>query len=141
MLNADIEEIKTTKPIEAGRFMDHYWGGDKEHPDDPVEIHPLKNDPMDYDMIFIGTPVWAWAPAPPVYSFLKNYKIRGKKIALYICSEGESGRTFQKLEKLLPGNDIISKMDFINPRKDMDGSCSSKAKEWARQVIREASEK
>ena len=137
MLNADVEEIKTTKPIEAEKFMNYYWGGEKEHPDEKVEIKPVHNDPRKYDMIFIGTPVWAWAPAPPIYSFLRKYKLRGKKIALFTCSEGERGRTFRKMEGLLPGNDIISKREFINPRKDMDGTCSLKAQEWARGIMKE----
>jgi hypothetical protein len=141
MIDADIEEIKTKKPIEAEKFINYYWGGDKEHPDDTVDIHPLNKDPSDYDMIFIGTPVWAWAPAPPIYILLKKYKLHGKKIALFTCSEGERGKTFQKMEQLLPGNDIISKREFINPRKDMDGTCSLKAQQWARGTIREAAER
>lgn len=134
ILKADVEEIKTTKPIEAGKFMNYYWGGDRKHPNDMVELLPIEKDPRKYDMILIGTPVWAWAPAPPIYSYLKKFKLRGKKIALFACSEGERGKTFQKMEKLLAGNDIISKREFINPRKDMDGSCSLKAQEWARSI-------
>jgi len=139
ILKADVEEIKPNRPIEAGKFMNYYWGGDMEHPDETVES--IQNDPRKYDMIFIGTPVWAWAPAPPIYTLLRKYKLRGKKIALFTCSEGERGKTFKKMEKLLPGNDIISKREFINPRKDMDGSCSLKANQWARGTIREAAEK
>jgi hypothetical protein len=141
MLDADVEEIKTVKPIKAGKFINYYWGGNKEHPDEKVEIQPFRNDPSKYDMIFIGTPVWAWAPAPPVYSFLQEHKLQGKKIALFTCSEGEKGKTFQKMVKLLSGNDIISKREFINPRKDMDGTCKLKARKWARGIIKEAVEK
>ena len=139
-LDADVEEIKTVKPIESGKFINYYWGGKKEHPDEKVEIQQLRKDPNEYDMIIIGTPVWAWAPAPPIYSFLQDLKIQGKKIALFTCSEGERGKTFQKMEKLLSGNDIISKREFINPRKDMDGTCSLKAREWARGIASKAAE-
>jgi flavodoxin len=137
-LNADVEEIKTTQPIEAGKFMDYYWTGNKEHTNDVVELLPIEKDPRKYDLIILGTPVWAWSPAPPIYSYLKKFKLRGKNMALFICSEGERGKTFQKLEKLLPGNNIISQREFINPGKDMDGSCSLKAQEWAQRIIKEA---
>jgi hypothetical protein len=118
--------------------MDYYWGGDREHPNETVELAPIEHDPRKYDMIFIGTPVWAWAPAPPIYSYLKKFKLRNKKIALFTCSEGERGKTFQKMESLLPKNEIISKKEFINPRKDMDGTCSLKARQWAQGVMDEA---
>jgi flavodoxin len=135
MLNADVEEIKTARPIKADKFMNYYWGGNKDHPDEVVDLLPLGKDPREYDMIFIGTPVWAWAPAPPIYSLLRKYRLKGKKIALFACSEGERGKTFQKMERFLQGNDIISKREFINPRKDMDGTCSLKAREWARRIV------
>ncbi len=140
LLDADVEEIRTKRPIKADKFMDYYWGGNKEHPNEMVELEPVKRDPRKYDLIFLGTPVWAWAPAPPIYSYLKKFKIQGKKIALFTCSEGERGRTFSKMEKLLPGNEIISRKEFINPKKDVDGSCDIKTNEWARKIVREVSE-
>lgn len=138
IFKADVEEIKTIGPIDAHRFMDHYWGGDRENPPEEIEIVKPERDPSAYDLIIIGTPVWAWAPAPPVHTFIKKLNMKGKKVAIYACSEGEPGKTFEKMRRILKGNSIISEREFINPRKDMDGTCSLKAQDWARSLARQA---
>jgi len=101
-----------------------------------VQIQTPKFDPANYDLIVIGTPVWAWAPAAPVQTYLKRMKITGKKLALYTCSEGEAGRTLERMKGFLKGNMVLSEREFINPRNDMNGTCSSKAQEWARSLSR-----
>jgi len=136
LLKADVEEIKTVKPIDPHRFMDHYWEGNKEQPLEEVQIKTPKHDPKNYDMIVIGTPVWAWAPAPPVTAYLKKMSIAGKKLALYTCSEGEAGRTLEKMKGFLKDSKVLSEREFINPRNDMNGTCSMKAQEWARSLSR-----
>jgi hypothetical protein len=138
MIDADVEEIKPKDPVKAGKFMDYYWSGNKEHPNEMVELASLKHDPREYDMIFIGTPVWAWAPAPPIYTYLRKFDIKGKKIALFTTSEGERGKTFQRLRKLLEGNEIVSAEEFINPRNELKNECILKAREWAGKVLKKA---
>lgn len=137
MTDADLESLRTKDKIEASRFMDYYWGGKKKHPNEKVEIAPLEHDPSEYDMIFIGTPVWAWAPSPPVYSFLMDHSFKGKKVALFSSSEGELGKTFQKMEDLLEGNTIVSKEDFVDIGNDMDATCELKVREWAKNVLKQ----
>ncbi len=136
-LGADVQELKPKEPIEASRFMDYYWSGKKNHPNREVELQRIEHDPRKYDLIFIGTPVWAWAPSPPVYSFLKRFRIRGKKIAIFITSEGERGKTYERLEKLLKGNEIISRSEYVNPLTDERGICSLRAREWANAIADE----
>ena len=118
--------------------MNYYWGGNRDHPNKEVELQRIDHDPSKYDLIFIGTPVWAWAPAPPIYTFLKRFRFKGKKVAIFACSEGERGKTFDRLNKLLEGNEIVSQREFKNPKKNMDGTCSLKAGEWAKTIVKEA---
>jgi len=135
-MKADVEEIKTVDPVEPHHFIGRDSSGKKDASIEDVRIKPPKYDPKEYDMIVVGTPVWAWAPAPPIQTYLNRMKITGKKIALYTCSEGEAGRTLEKMKGLLKGNKVLSEREFINPRKDNNGTCSSKAQEWARSLSR-----
>lgn len=137
MTGADVERLRTKERITASKFMDHYWSGTKEHPNEKIELEPLVHDPNEYDMIFIGTPVWAWSPAPPIYSFLKDNPVKGKKIALFLSSEGERGKTFERMTSLLEGNSILSREEFVDPRKDGEGSCELKAGNWAKALLKE----
>lgn len=133
-MNADIAQLKTSKEYPAEGFKKYFWGGKSvifgEKPD-------LVNGPIDwnrYDTIIIGTPVWAGSFAPPIKSFISQYKIRGKRIALF-ASHGGGGakKCFAKLKKELSGNEFICEMDFVEPKKNLEEN-TSKAVKWARSI-------
>lgn len=44
----------------------------------------------DYDLVIVGTPVWAWNMASPVRSFLSRYGRRCAQLAVF-CTYGGSG--------------------------------------------------
>lgn len=57
----------------------------------PVEIAPARHDPANYDLLVIGTPVWAGHLSSPVLSYLAEHKSAVKRYAAF-CTEGsESG--------------------------------------------------
>lgn len=133
-MNADIAQLKTSKEYPAEGFKKYFFGGKSvifgEKPD-------LVNEPIDwnrYDTIIIGTPVWAGSFAPPIKSFISQYKIRGKRIALF-ASHGGGGakKCFAKLKKELSGNEFICEIDFVEPKKNREEN-TSKAVKWARSI-------
>lgn len=58
----------------------------------------------DYDVVFVGTPVWWYTMAAPLKTFLTEYDFTGKVVAPF-CTHGGGGEalTFTDVEKLLPG--------------------------------------
>jgi flavodoxin len=48
-----------------------------------TSIEPLKKNPLDYDIILIGTPSWFGNPTPAVRTFVKLYSLKGKKIGVF----------------------------------------------------------
>ena len=64
-------------------------------------IQPPKQDPGQYDLIVLGTPVWGNAPTPPVRAYLKRFESRLPKLAFF-CTFGIIGGkgTMVELEKL-----------------------------------------
>lgn len=55
-----------------------------------TKIKPTQKDPSKYDLIIIGTPIWAWDVTPAVRTYLSDNKAKIKKIAVF-CTEGSSG--------------------------------------------------
>ncbi|MDR3472519.1 MAG: flavodoxin [Devosia sp.] len=51
------------------------------------QIHEPRHDPSEYDVVVIGTPVWAGRVAPPVHTYIDRYKAQFKHLALF-CTEG-----------------------------------------------------
>lgn len=133
-ISANIMELKINKKYPAEGFQKYFWGGKSvifgEKP-------KLINEPVDlnqYDTIIIGTPVWAGSFTPPVKSFISQFKIRGKRIALF-ASHGGGGakKCFAKLKKELSGNEFIGEIDFVEPKKNAEEN-SSKAVSWAKSL-------
>ena len=89
-LGADIEEIVAVNPYD-GDFQATIERGKKEL-DEGVfpEIQPLKADPAQYDVIFIGYPVWFGTYAPPVITWLNQVDLSGKKVVPF-CTFGSGG--------------------------------------------------
>jgi flavodoxin len=83
-------------------------------------LKPYTFNPAAYDFIIIGVPVWAGSPARPIRAFLAETGITGKKIALFVCHGGGMGKSLEKLEAMLPGNNIIDEADFIYPLKNIE---------------------
>ena len=54
------------------------------------DIKAQKKDPADYDLVVIGTPIWAWDVASPVRTYLTRNAGKIKKAAFF-CTMGGSG--------------------------------------------------
>ncbi len=46
-------------------------------------ITPEKIDLSQYDTIFIGSPIWWYSPAPPIWQFIGNNDFSGKNVILF----------------------------------------------------------
>lgn len=89
-LNADIVEIVAVNPYD-GDFQATIDRCIVEREQGTVtEIKPLTADVANYDVIFIGYPVWFGTYAPPVATFLANTDLTGKKIVPF-CTFGSGG--------------------------------------------------
>ena len=133
---ADLLELKLKKEtINPHSLSKYLWGGGQVVMKEKPELLPFEVDPNQYDLIFVGTPVWAWNFSPPINTFLANVKIADKKIALFCSHGGAMGKTFENMEKKLSDNKIVGKIDFKEPLKNNPEECAEKAKRWAIEII------
>ena len=89
-LGADIEEITMVNPYDTGfkATIDRCMQ-EREQGIIP-DIQPVKANVADYDIIFLGFPVWFGTYAPPVQKFLLGADLSGKKIVPF-CTFGSGG--------------------------------------------------
>jgi len=132
-LNADILECRPLKDISSKGFMKYVWGGRqvifKKHP----QLEPFEKNPADYELVIIGTPVWAFDYAPAIRSFLSQVNLQKKNIGLFCCHEGTKGKTLENLREVLSGNTIVDEMDFLNVEKNKEENIV-KARNWAKNL-------
>ena len=69
----------------------------------------------EYDLIFLGFPIW-WYVAPTlINSFLESYDFSNKKIVLFATSGGSGfGRTREELAKSVPSSAVIIEGKLFN---------------------------
>jgi len=99
-LSADIEQIKDMKS-RAGRFV-MFWSGRDALFKRPGLIQPTQKEPCKYDLVVLGTPVWAWAISSPVRAYIMQHASSLKQVAFF-CTEGGSGgkRAFGQMGELI----------------------------------------
>ena len=89
-LDAYIDEIVPVQPYD-GDFQATIERGKQElDSGNYPEIQPLKVDVADYDVIFLGYPIWFGTYAPPIATFLNQVDLKGKKIVPF-CTFGSGG--------------------------------------------------
>ena len=89
-LNCDIAEIECVEPY-TGDFMQTIQRWQSEQKDSVLpEIKPLGCNISNYDIIFLGYPIWGGNYALPMASFLKNTDFAGKKLVPF-CTFGSGG--------------------------------------------------
>lgn len=87
--------------------------------DRPEIKNPISNL-SEYDVVFIGYPIWNSDLPPIIYSFLESNNFDGKTIIPF-CTHGGSGlsNTVNTIQEVLPNADVISN-GFSLSRDDMD---------------------
>jgi flavodoxin len=98
-LGADVQEIRSRRKYRGpwGFMAGAYQAARGKTP----RLEKISHDPEGYDVVVIGTPVWAGTMAPPVRSFLHVHGEKIRNAAFFLTAGGENpGRAFQDMEKL-----------------------------------------
>ena len=102
-LGADIEVIEAVEPY-SGDFMETMQRGQREmQSGETPALKPLKKKITDYDVIFIGYPIWFGTYAMPIATLVKENDFAGKTIVPF-CTFGSGGlnTSSDALKKALP---------------------------------------
>jgi flavodoxin len=118
ILGADLIRLQTADEKKRTGLVKYIWGGRQVMTGARPQLKPYRIDLNGYDLIILGTPVWAGSPAPALNTFLEEAKITGKRLALFCCHAGGKGRALDKLKAALPGNTIAGTIDFVSPGKN-----------------------
>jgi flavodoxin len=98
-LGADVEVISDAKNRQ-GLFGWLGAGRDASRKSKTV-IGTLKYDPAAYDLVVLGTPVWAWNMTPAIRTYILANRERFKRVAFF-CTMGKNGdvKTFAGMADL-----------------------------------------
>lgn len=96
--NSDLEEI-IPKVNYQGK-IGYMRGGKDAIQEKIIELDTLKYDPADYDVVYLGAPVWAGKSANPLISYIKQNEGKFNNVKFFITA-GSSGfdSTLKQLEE------------------------------------------
>jgi flavodoxin len=135
-VNADMQEIRPIKGIPSRGFGRFLQGGRQAMLGIRTDLKPMERSAGDYDLVFLGTPVWAWRCAPPVRSFLATSVLRGKAVALFCCHGGSPGRTLSTMRAALTNSRVVGEIAFRDPAWRDTDDARSRAGDWAKYMAR-----
>ncbi len=135
-IGADLLQIIPEKEMKSKGFMKFVWGGKEAVMGEKPLIKKPEIDPKVYDMTIIGTPVWAGRPAPPIKTFMTDLLPPGKDLAFFYSFEGGEGKTFQIMEKMANGGNIVGKKGFMAPLKKDREACLENGKTWVSSLLK-----
>ena len=138
VLTVVYSESKTKSTLTVAKWIQGYVGGDLEEiqPVTPYpesyakvilvakkeldsqswpEIQPLPFDVADYDVVFVGTPVWFGTAAPPLRRFLADAKLAGKTVVPFCTHGGGAGRTFAAVKIACPEAKVMTGLALRGP--------------------------
>jgi flavodoxin len=126
-LGADLEEIVDLKKRECkiGWIM----GGKDATQKKQTEIAPIKRMPADYDLVVIGTPIWAWTLTPAIRTYISKNDLSGKKVALFYTFDSDMKQAGERTRALLPNSTIVGELALANPSGNKE-EAEKKIAEW-----------
>lgn len=107
ILDCDILEVETAEP-----YPDTYTAvrpiAYEELEKGSRPLNPISVNPLEYDTIIVGSPIWGGHIAPPLTLFLKSYDLSGKTILPFSTHQGSGlGRCADDIQKACPQAHIL----------------------------------
>jgi flavodoxin len=115
-VGADVEEVVDLK--KRGGAFGFLSGGRDASRGKETEIAPSSKSPADYDLIIIGTPIWAGHPTPAITTYLKKNDLSSKKVAVFFVQGGKKLQGIEQIKSLIPSSNYIGELSLIDALKN-----------------------
>ncbi|QIB70314.1 flavodoxin [Aminipila butyrica] len=128
---ADVLELKLEKPVPDKGPLKYISGGHSALKKmTPKLAEPVPNL-SDYELIFVGAPVWAGTFAPALRTFAAKAHLENKLMCFFTCCGGGSTeKCLADMKALFEGNTFLSEIQFVNPASKNREACILKTQSW-----------
>lgn len=98
-LDADLEEIRDT--ADRSGIKGYLRSGRDAMKKNLTKLEPAGRNASEYDLVIVGTPIWAWNVSAPTRTYLEENKSKLKQAAFF-CTMGGSGdqQAFAEMERI-----------------------------------------
>jgi len=131
-IGSDVEEVIDMK--KRSGVLGYLSGGKDARQGKETQIAPSKKSPADYDLIIVGTPIWAARPTPAVTTYLKKNNLSGKKVAVFFTQGGKKPQGIEQIKALMSNSEYIAELTLVSPLKSKEES-EKQIIEWCKTLI------
>ena len=131
-LECDIEEIIDTKNRSGplGYIRSGRDAGNRKL----TVLKDIINDPSQYDLLIIGTPLWAWHVSTPVRTYIHENQANFKDVAFFCTAGGKNfDGAFNDMNELCGTSPLVTL--GVRAKEIKDGSYKSKVAEFTKKII------
>lgn len=133
-LDADLCEI-TDKNFKKGRML--YVKGDMAAMREKLSDIEATKSIENYDLVVVGSPVWAGKIAPPIRTFLVNNNFSEKQLAFFVSIGGDKPeKTFENIRKTTELEGIIEGLGVTQPLQNQ-ADAQTKINIWCNKLKNE----
>lgn len=130
-IGADLIELVPKKAYPDKGMKKFMWGGAAVTFKAKPDLEPYRFSKDDYDMVILGSPVWAGTFAPPLRTFLDSTDLSGKKIAVIATSAGgNSDKCINNLKTAAKADSLVASLSLIDPLSTPSEENDVKIKEF-----------
>jgi flavodoxin len=126
---ADMYEIKTAEEIKANPLL-YIKSKSNLNSGTYPELRGDMPAMEEYDIIFIGSPVWWYTAATPVLAFLEKADFKNKKIVPFTTQGSNPGTFLEDFTKMAKNANVTGYQSFNNIGKKYDKAVDNKITAW-----------
>ena len=127
-VGGDFRRIETVKSYPTGQALFDYTKKERDENTRP-ELKEMDVNLEDYDVIFIGYPIWWYTLPMPIYTFFDKYDFNGKIIVPFNTHEGSGdGGTYSTIKELEPNATVLDGLAIRGG--DMESEQTTKVRNW-----------
>lgn len=131
-LSADLLRLIPVKEYPDSGFKKFFWSGKSAVMKESPKLEKYEINLDKYDLVILGSPVWASNYTSPIRTFINSNKeiLSKKEIAVFLCfSGGGADKTLLKLEKDLTRKNLNS-LVLIDPKEKQKREKDDKINEF-----------
>ncbi len=114
LVGGDIVEIKTVRPYPEDFHAVVEQAREERRTNFLPPIQPLNINPQNYDVIYLGFPIWGNTIPQPMATFLSQNNLAGKTIIPFCTHDGYGvGRSFQVVGDYCPDARVLTGFDML----------------------------
>ncbi|SCP95392.1 flavodoxin [Anaerobium acetethylicum] len=132
-VGGDFRRIEPVKPYPEGQELFDYTEAERDNDERP-EFKDLDVNMDDYDVVFVGYPIWWYTLPMMMYTFFDEYDFSGKTIIPFNTHEGSGdGGTYSTIKNFEPDATVLDGLAIRGG--DMQSDQTEAVIKWLDEVV------